>query len=143
MAALTQERMTRVLRARGMDFPVAASTTIYQGAFVVLDSGYLKPASAAGGTTPVGRASQTVVNSGAAGSVMCHVDFLKERVFFPFMTDPDSKLVAGDLGATVYFLDDQTVTPEEKDEEDNPYTAAGTVLRIEGSGASQVAWVEV
>src|SRR5690606_19780921 len=112
MAALTQERMTRVLHTSGMDFPVAASTKIFQGAFVVLDGGYLKPASTAGDTTPVGRASQTVDNSGGSdGAVTCHVDFLKEKVLFPFLTDPENKFVAGDLGRKAYFLDDQTVTP--------------------------------
>lgn len=146
MAALTKARMTRVKKAGGMDFPVAAGVKIYQHAYVVLDGGYLKPATAKAGLTRVGRASDTVDNTGgAAGAKSCHVDFMKERVFFPFMVDQTKLFVATDLGKEAYFLDDQTVSPDaDLDDDDAPQRSpAGSVFRIEGTGATQVAWVEV
>jgi len=146
MAALNKERMTRVLRAGGMDFPVAAAKKIYQGAFVCLDGGYLVPATEKTGLTPVGRASATVDNTaGAAGAVTCHVDFMRERVFFPFGAPLDEQFAQTDVGKLAYFVDDQTVSADpDLDDDDVPQrSVAGTVFRVEGTGATQVVWVEV
>lgn len=146
MAALTKARAMRIKRAGGMDFPVAAGAKIFQGAFVCLDGGYLVPATAKDGLTPVGRASQTVDNSsGAAGAVTCHVDFMKERVFFPFGAPLDEQFAQTDVGKLAYFVDDQTVSADpDFDDDDVPQrSVAGTVFRVEGTGATQVVWVEV
>jgi len=152
MAALSKERMTRVLKAGGMDFPVAASKKIYQGAFVCLDGGYLVPATEDTGLTPVGRASDTVDNSsGAAGAATCHVDFMRERTFFPFGALSDEQFAQTDVGGPAFFVDDQTVSPDDGSEPavgETPAvppsrSLAGTVFRVEGTGATQVVWVEV
>lgn len=150
MAALTGKRAASFMTAAGMDFPVAAGEVIYQGAFVCLDGGYLVPASEKVGLAPVGRASKSVDNSGgSAGAKTCHVDFMREKVFFPFFADKDSQFSQTDVGGPAYLLDDQTVVPDDgSDPEDTPPKPAsrslvGTVFRVEGSGETQLVWVEV
>lgn len=146
MAALTKERMTRIKRAGGLDFPVGAGVKIYQGAFVCLDGGYAVPATEDTGLFPLGRASETVDNStGAAGAVTCHVDFMRERTFFAFMALENEQFSQTDVGKPAYFVDDQTVSPEDGGGGVGPATRspAGTTFAVEGTGATQIVWVEV
>ena len=117
MAALTANRSvsTRMPTVEGpkRDFQVAASTTIYRGAFVGLNlTGYLTPATASTvGTTLVGRqnfqgiALEFVDNStGAAGAKRCNV--LCAGMFDHAL----SGAAITDIGKPVWASDDNTLT---------------------------------
>ena len=138
MTALAKPRMARVKKAGGMDFPVKGGEEIFKGAYVVLDAGYLAPASVSTSLTPVGRASDSVDNGGGNdGDESCHVDFMKEKTLFPFI-GKTAEFDQGDMGAPAYLDDDQTVTKD-----NSGRTAAGTAWKFESSNGTQIVWVEV
>jgi hypothetical protein len=111
MTALAKERMARPKRASGMDFQVAANVKIWKNAWLVLVGGYVKPALTATGLVPIGRASENADNTGgSAGAITVHVDFMKERVFMQFLSDPANLFVQTDIGSQPFMLDDQSVT---------------------------------
>lgn len=84
-------------------FPVAASTTIYAGSIVGVDSsGNAGPVSTTFSTV-VGRAESQVVNSGIAGAASIEV----QPGVFPFVNG--DSIGAGDYGVPLYAGDDQTV----------------------------------
>lgn len=92
-----------------MSLPVAASTHIYQGSIVALNSaGYLVPASADASLHIVGVAQVEADNSpGAAGDIDCSV----ERGAFYFANGSSTAaIVEGDIGRVVYAADDQTLS---------------------------------
>lgn len=105
MAALTADKEVTQSLAGLYAFPVAASTTIYKGAMVCLNSsGYLVPAADTAGYVFVGIAYERVDNSaGSAGDRWCRV--LGEGVF-PVVTAGASQAW---LGQAAYITDDQTV----------------------------------
>lgn len=87
--------------------PVKASTTIYAGTLVVADAGYAAPGRTATGLVALGRAAETVVNSGSNGAKSIRVD--RGAFIFNNATSTDAVTQAS-LGASVYVLDDNTVT---------------------------------
>lgn len=132
MAALTAQRSTKskdYLNTPGLNFPVAASTTIYKGSLVMLDAGFAKPAATAASKKVIGRAKATVVNSGAAGAASIEV----EEGIFKWANDGGDAVVAADVGATVYATDDQTVSRTATGK-----TAAGICQQLESDGV----WVK-
>ena len=77
MAKLTDVRDTPEIAngAKVIAVPVKGGTTIYQGALVALDaSGYAIPGKKAESLTAVGRAEETVTNTGADGELVIRVD---------------------------------------------------------------------
>ena len=77
MAKLTDVRDTPEIAngAKVIAVPVKGGTTIYQGALVALDaSGYAIPGKKAESLTAVGRAEETVANTGADGELVIRVD---------------------------------------------------------------------
>jgi hypothetical protein len=90
-----------------MGYPVKASTTIYQGALVVLNAGYAVGATAAVGLIPIGRAKATVINASVTdGAYTVEV----EPGIFLFANSTAGDAVAqANVGAKVYLVDDQTV----------------------------------
>jgi len=106
MAALTDNLATE---SRGelklRDIPVAASTTIYAGSMVMVDSaGYATPAAAEVTNNNVaGVAKEKYDNSsGSAGDVWATVQMGSFRL-------AGTSLVQGNVGEVVYAEDDQTV----------------------------------
>lgn len=106
MAALTAARLTK---SRGglrlQKYPVAASTTIYAGSMVMINSaGYAVPAAAAANNKgTVGVAVATVDNSsGSAGDL----DVSAQEGEFLFEGD---SLDQANLGDIMFSMDDQTV----------------------------------
>lgn len=76
MAKLTDVRDTPEIAngAKVIAVPVKGGTTIYQGALVALDaSGYAIPGKKAESLTAVGRAEETVTNTGADGELVIRV----------------------------------------------------------------------
>ena len=76
MAKLTDVRDAPEIAngAKVIAVPVKGGTTIYQGALVALDaSGYAIPGKKAESLTAVGRAEETVANTGADGELVIRV----------------------------------------------------------------------
>lgn len=76
MAKLTDVRDTPEIAngAKVIAVPVKGGATIYQGALVALDaSGYAIPGKKAESLTAVGRAEETVANTGADGELVIRV----------------------------------------------------------------------
>jgi len=109
MAALTEERPDIHERSPGSEraLEVAASTEIFAGGGMVLNGGWLEPASTATGLISVGRAEESVDNSsGANGDKRCRV----RAGIFNFKSAGGGDLIdAQDIGADCYWVDDQTV----------------------------------
>lgn len=132
MTALTQSRNTPQLAGEVMSFPVAAATTIHQGALVVLDAGYASPGETATGLVAVGRAEESVT-AVSAGDATVRV----RRGIFKFANSAAADQIAqADVGADCYVVDDQTVA---KTNGTNTRSRAGKVVAVDGDGV----WVQI
>jgi hypothetical protein len=110
MAALSAYRNTKQLSGAPIPVTLSApqkgSTTIYQGALVCLNGGYLAPATAAAGLVVVGRALKTSVNSGSDAAVSA---LYEPGVFKWGNSAAGDAITAAHIGRRVYAVDDQTV----------------------------------
>lgn len=134
MAALTEERKKTIERpGRERTFGVSAGVEIFAGAGVVLSGGFAEPATTATGLTSVGRAEETVDNSGGGdGDKTVRV----RRGVFPFENSAAAdEITAADIGATCYWVDDQTVA---KTDGTSTRSAAGVVFDVDDDGV----WVD-
>lgn len=108
MAALTTDRNTvSKLSLQLKSYPVAASTQIYKGGLVCVGSaGFLEMAADGAGNVCVGVAHENVNNTadGTGGALSCRVE--SGRAY----SMAGSGLSQGDVGLTVYVVDDQTVS---------------------------------
>lgn len=127
MAGLTVDRKTILMGEEQnalpvlLTFGVAASTTIYGGSLVAVNSsGYAVPASATAGLKIVGRCERQVINQATGGSVTpngiangnaasINVDVHQGAFYFDANTDGGAFTIA-DFGANVYAVDDHTVS---------------------------------
>ena len=109
MAALTADRDTDIRRGEVASYPVKASTTIFAGSIVCVEtaSGYVVPGSDTAGLVFVGIAREKVDNSsGSSGDLEVEVDCAPGMI---------AELAATGLaqadgdGTQVYVADDQTV----------------------------------
>lgn len=134
MAALTKDRATPQRDGARRAFGLAADAVIYAGALVVVDAGYALAGSTDTGLVCVGVAKQAVDNTdGANGAVKVEV----ERGVFRFANSSSGDLIAvGDIGATCYIVDDQTVA---KTNGSSSRSAAGKVFDVDAQGV----WVEI
>lgn len=107
MSAATTEIDTPSRAGLGINVPVAASTIIYGGTLVAMNSsGYAVPASDAAGLKVIGRARATVDNSdGDAGDLSIEID----RGVFRYDNSETHALAITDIGANAYVEDDCTV----------------------------------
>lgn len=132
MAALSAPRNTPLRVGDVCAFAVAASTTIHQGALVVLDAGYAKPGLTKTGLIAVGRAesSATAVSAGDA-------QVEARRGVFKFANSSAGDLIAqADVGADCFIVDDQTVA---KTNGTNTRSRAGKVAAVDADGV----WVHI
>ena len=129
MSALTQDRNTPMRQGQAYADPVAASTTIYAGGLVALDSnGYAVPGSTATGLTARGRAQERVDNSaGADGDEIVHV----MPGIFRWVNDGTDTITRADIGASAYIVDDQTVAVNDGGSTRSP---AGTIVDVDAQG---------
>lgn len=131
--ALTQPRVTTSRHSGRWPYPVAAGAKIWQGALVVLDAGYAKPAATATGLIALGRAEETVDNTaGAAGAVAVPV----ERGVFYFDNSATDAITQADVGKNAYIVDDETVA---KTHATNTRSIAGIIRAVDTYGV----WVEI
>lgn len=132
MAALTKERDTPEIANDGrlLSVPVKGSTTIYQGALVALDAdGYAIPGKKAENLTAVGRAEETVANSGADGAVSVNV--LRGVFTYANSATAANKVAAKHVLKPCYIEDDQTVTALA-----TGASVAGLVIGVDESGVA-------
>lgn len=131
--ALAQGRMTKRRDANRFEDPVAATTTIYTGALVCLNSsGNAVPGSVSTTLTARGVAIEGVSNTGAAGAL----NVKTERGCFNFKNHGADLVVRADIGKLCYIVDDETVA---KTNGTNTRSVAGTVRDIDVNGV----WVEI
>lgn len=132
--ALTAESKRPQREGKNYSYPVAASTTIYKGGLVCLNSsGYAVPGSASTTLVAVGRAEETVVNSGTAGSV--NVEVLEGVFKFTNSSSTDAITIA-EIGDAVYIVDDDVVA---KTSNGGTRSVAGWCVDVESDGV----WVHV
>ena len=123
MAKLTDVRDTPEIAngAKVIAVPVKGGTTIYQGALVALDaSGYAIPGKKAESLTAVGRAEETVTNTGADGVFV-----------FDNTATSANKITAAHVLKPCYMEDDHTVTALA-----TGASVAGTVIRVDDEGVA-------
>lgn len=132
MAALTKERDTSEIMglARQLVIPVKGGVTIYQGSLVAIDAtGCAISGKKAAGITAVGRAEETVTNSGADGTASIRVT---RGVFvFENTATAANKITAAHLLKPCYIEDDQTVTASA-----TGASVAGLVVRVDDGGVA-------
>lgn len=132
MAALTADKARKVRgNPIGVPYPVAASTTIYQGALVsVNSSGYLIAATNDTTTMCVGVAAEHVDNSsGSNGDKTCSVEIMQVEEF------TSSGIVITDVGYPAYVLDSGTVGD---DAAASKNVHVGTVVRLVSTNVVEV-----
>lgn len=130
MTALTAERYQTRRENTGYSDPVAASTTIYAGAIVVLDSsGNAEPASTATGLIVRGVAEETAVNSGStAGAVSVRS---RPGIFRFANSGTTDEIKRTEIGDDCYLVDDQTVA---KTSATDTRSVAGKVVDVDSEG---------
>jgi len=134
MSALTADRNTEYSLGDTLALPVKASTTIYAGALVCVDStGYAVPAGDTAGHSFVGVATAQADNAnGSAGDVSVIV-----RRKGRYMLDYAGTATQADVGAKVYVADDQTIDLIADTTND---ILVGIIARME---ASSKLWIEI
>jgi len=127
MSALTAERNTPERDGKSFGYPVAANVKIFQGSIVVTThAGVAKPAVEALNLAGVGRAKETVDNTGGlAGAKKVEV----ERGCFRFANAGDVTL--GHVGDDAYAVDDQTVSA---DSNSNTRSKVGRIEDVDSLG---------
>ncbi|HUT49980.1 MAG TPA: capsid cement protein [Alphaproteobacteria bacterium] len=127
--ALSADRNTKFAEPLLESYPVAASTTIYAGSLVCLNSsGYAVPAADTSGYVFVGVAREKIVNSGLDGAKRITV---RRKGCFELAYGGTAAITL--VGTKVYVEDDQTVNAAASTTNDIPvgyvsqYVDASTV----------------
>lgn len=129
MTALAADRNTPRRDGDLVTYPVAASTTIYAGALVVMDAGYAKPGTVDTGLVAVGRAEARVDNSSGSNG---DLDVTVRHGVFRWANSAAADAIAlSEVGSTCYIVDDQTVA---KTDGSSARSAAGTVVDVDAQG---------
>lgn len=129
--ALSADRNTPFKDGELIVVPVATNKTIFAGSLVAADAnGYATPGATAATLSVLGRAEETVVNSGANGAKTVTV---RRKKAFKWKNSGTDAVVQADLGKTCYIEDDQTVCHTVTGK-----SIAGKVIGIDTDGI----WVE-
>lgn len=134
MAALTQDRNTPRRRSEDYEYPVAASTRIYGGSIVCINTSGLATKGAVSTTLKaVGIADAQADNSaGAASAIRVKV----RRGCYKFGNSASTDLITlADVGADAYIVDDQTVA---KTNGSSTRSVAGVIRDVDTDGV----WIE-
>lgn len=134
MVALTADRGTPKRDNKRFSLPVAASTKIFAGALVCLNSGGFATKGAASTTLKsVGVAQGLADNSaGANGDIRVEVE---RGLWLMANSTSTDQITLADVGATCFVVDDQTVA---KTNGGSTRSAAGVVRDVDATGV----WVE-
>ena len=130
MSALTKDRNTPSRAGEDFVFPVAAATTIWAGALMVLDAlGNAKPGAVATGLIAVGRAEEQVDNSaGAAADLTVKV---RRGLYRWGNSSSTDEITKAEIGDACYIVDDQTVA---KTDASGTRSPAGFVEDVDAQG---------
>lgn len=130
MAKLESARDTVQVAAGAttLSLPVKGATTIFQGSIVALDeSGFAVPGSKAENLKAVGRAEETVENTGADGDIRVNV----ARGVFIYENSTEGAIADADVLGPCYIEDDQTVTKTAEGA-----SVAGLVVGVDADGVA-------
>lgn len=131
---LTADRNTPRKDGETIVVPVAANKKIYAGALVAADaSGYATPGATATTLTALGRAEESVDNTGGANGAK---SVTVRRGVFLFKNSAGDPVTQAELGKTCYIVDDETVSKSNAG--GNTQSVAGKVLGVGSDGV----WVE-
>lgn len=132
--ALAADRNTPMKDGELIAVPVAANAKIYAGALTVANAtGYAAPGSTATTLTYLGRAEESVDNTGGAdGAKTVQV---RRKKAFKFKNSGADAVTQAELGKACYIVDDETVA---KTNGTGTRSAAGIVVGIEADGV----WVQ-
>lgn len=134
MAALTADRNTPYKDGELVPVPVAANAKIYAGSMVVANAnGYAAPGSAALNLIYLGRAEESVDNTGGANGAKTVL--VRRKKAFKWANLGADAVVQADMFKTCYIADDQTVA---KTDGAGARSAAGKVVGLDADGV----WVE-
>jgi hypothetical protein len=135
MTALARERVSAV-RAVTRDLrPVAANVKIFKGALIAATAGFYGPAAAGTGKRIVGRAAESVDNTGgSAGAISVDIHFFYERDLFLLVNSGTNAITAAMRELICYAEDDQTVGSLS-----TGFSQAGIVYDVTTEGV----WVEI
>lgn len=135
MVTLTAARNTPAAIGDERQVPVAANAVIFQGGLVQINAtGFAVPATATAANVTIGRAEDSVNNTGGANGaqVVC-----ARRGRFRFANSAAGDLITrSDIGKPCYVVDDQTVA---KTNNAGARPVAGTVYDVDAQGV----WVEI
>lgn len=134
MAALSAARNTPAAQGDIRRVPLPANGKVYQGGMVqITAAGYAASASATAANVTIGRAEETVDNTGGANA---DKSIKVRRGVFRFGNSAAGDLIARtEIGKTVYVVDDQTVA---KTNNAGARPAAGICFDVDAQGV----WVE-
>ncbi len=134
MAAMTQGRRIVSRDGRTVSHPVKAAASIFTGALVVLDSGWLAPGRAATTLKAVGVAENDADNTdGANGDVSVNV---RRHGAFRFRNSASGDLIGrSHIGGNAYIVDDQTVAATDGS---SSRSVAGKIIDVDAEGV----WIE-
>lgn len=127
MTAQSGARVPVENEGRDTEAPMKGSTTIWQGALVVMESGLAVPGKVATGLIVLGCAQKTVVNAGADSAAKV----VATRGTFKFFNYGSDAVLVGDVGKDCYIYDDQTVA---KTNGSSARSVAGKVIRVDSDG---------
>jgi hypothetical protein len=132
---LSADRKTDMRDGELIQVPVAANAVIYAGALVVATaSGHAAPGSTAADLAALGKAEETVDNTGGANGDKTVL--VRRKKAFRFKNDAGDGVISASLGRTVYIVDDETVARTYAGGTRSP---AGVCVGIESDGV----WVEI
>lgn len=127
--ALTTERKTPRRDSKLLVVPVAANAVIYAGALAVANgSGYAAPGSTAATLTYLGRAEESVDNTGGSNG---DKSITVSRGPFQFKNSGSDPVTQASFGKVCYIVDDETVAATDGT---GTRSAAGIVTGIDSDG---------
>jgi hypothetical protein len=129
--ALAADRNTPMKDGELISVPMASAKKVFAGSLVAADaSGFGTPGATATTLTYLGRAEETVDNSGANGAKSVLV---RRKCMFKWKNSGTDAVVQADLGKVCYIEDDQTVSHTVTGK-----SIAGKVIALDTDGV----WVE-
>ncbi|MFH1027681.1 MAG: hypothetical protein V1791_06740 [Pseudomonadota bacterium] len=128
--ALSTDRNTPMKDGELISVPMATAKKIYAGSLVAANAtGYATPGATATTLTYLGRAEETVDNTGADGAKYILVRCGKA---FKWKNAAGDAVTQAELGKTCYITDDETVSKTNAG--GNTQSAAGKVVGVESDG---------
>ncbi|MBH2032398.1 MAG: hypothetical protein I8H73_06055 [Pseudomonadales bacterium] len=132
MPALNRDRNTPQKVAGIIPVPAAANAKVFAGAIVVANAtGFAAPGSTATGLTYLGRAEESVDNTGGANGALS----VQVRRLSAFKWANDGSITQAHQGKTAYIVDDQTLAATDGT---GTRSAAGRIVGIDADGV----WIE-